>query len=810
MIERLRQDARYAGRTFMRSPGFALIAVATIAIGVGANAAIFSVVNATLLRPLPYPRAHELVLVSGSNRQTGQSTGNATPANFLDWRARHHSFTGMAAFREASVTLSSGDHPERRRAAMVTSSFFDVLQIAPAVGRTFTAEDEVHGAPRTAVISDAMWRERFGGRPDAVGQRVRFDDELYTIVGVMPPGIDYPGKAQVWIPPHWPVPDDPLLSPAQDPSAQRNHGYFFVVARLKPGVTLKGAAADMDAVAASIERDYPTTNRDVGALLVGLREDLLEGDIRTTTLLLFAAVGLLLLIAAANVSGLLMARASARHQEIALRAALGATRGRILGQLLTESLLLAAIGGASGVLLAMWLVPALVSLSPDDLTVAGDVTVDRTVLLFGLGLSTITGLLFGLAPARQMSRCDVNEDLKQSARGAISAKQRQLRALLVAGEIALSLVLLVAAGLTVRSFIQVQRVTSGFDPEGVLTVGIAPASTRYTAAAQRAEFWERVVKTVGQVPGVQRAAAISRLPLLHGNSTRGLAIKGAPPDLQATANYRTASPDYFGVMGIPLLRGRPFEDGDREGRPMVAIVSSSMAQRYWPGRDATGQQFQINVPGPEYTIVGVVGDVRSASLELAPEPTFYVPYRQDAFPSMTIVLKTSASAAALTNAIRAAIWEVDKDQPVGAVLTMDEQLSRSLQRRRYSVTLLSIFGAVAALLAAVGLYGVLAFIVAQRRREIGVRIALGATGRDVIRDVLGQGLRLAGLGVSIGLALALAMTRLMSALLFGTSPTDIVTFAGASTLLTGIAVTASLVPALRASRVDPLVALRDE
>ena len=364
MIERIWQDVRYAGRTFVRSPGFVCIAIATIAIGVGANAAIFSVVNATLLRPLPYPRAHELVLVSGSNRQTGQSTGNATPANFLDWRARHHSFTGMAAFREASVTLSSGDHPERRRAAMVNASFFDVLQIAPAIGRTFTAEDEVHGAQRTAVISDALWRERFGGRPDAVGQRVRFDDETYTIVGVMPPGIDYPGKAQVWVPPHWPVPDDPLLSPAQDPSAQRNHGYFFVAARLKPGVTLKGAAADMDAVAASIERDYPNTNRNVGALLVGLREDLLEGDIRTTTLLLFAAVGLLLLIAAANVSGLLMARASARHQEIALRAALGATRGRILGQLLTESLLLAAIGGASGVLLATWLVPALVVAEP--------------------------------------------------------------------------------------------------------------------------------------------------------------------------------------------------------------------------------------------------------------------------------------------------------------------------------------------------------------------------------------------------------------------------------------------------------------
>jgi putative ABC transport system permease protein len=810
MIERLWQDIRYAGRTFVRSPGFTLIAIFTIAIGVGANAAIFSVVNATVLRPLPYPRASELVLVTESNRQTRQSNGDATPANFLDWRVRNHSFTGMAAFREANVTLSSGDHPERRRAAIVNANFFEILQMKPALGRPFIPEDEVHGASRVAVISDALWRERFGGGADVIGRSARFDDEPYTIVGVMPPGLDYPSKAQVWIPPHWPVPDDPLLSAAQDPSAERNHGYFSVVARVRPGLTLKAAAADMDLVAASLERDYPNDNRNAGAMIVGLRDDLVQTDIRTTTLLLFAAVGLLLLIAAANVSGLLMARATARHQEMALRAALGASRRRILAQLLTESLLLALIGGAAGVLVALWLVPALVSLSPTDLTVAGDVTVDRNVLLFGLGISTVTGLVFGLAPARQMSRMNVNEDLKQSARGSSSLAQRRLRTFLVAGEIALSLVLLVAAGLTVRSFIQVQRVSSGFDPDRVLTVAVAPPSTRYTTQAQRADFWGRTVQAVRQIPGVRLAGAISRLPLLPGNSSRALAIKDLPAAVQASAHYRTASPDYFAVMGIPLLRGRAFEDADREGRPMVAIVSNSLAERFWRGRDPIGQHFQIDVPGPEYTIVGVAGDVRSASLEIRPQPTVYVPYRQDAFPFMTLVLKTPATASSLSNAVRAAIWEVDKDQPVGALLTMDEQLSHSMQRRRFSVTLLSIFGSVAALLAAVGLYGVLAFIVSQRRREIGVRIALGATGRDVITDVMGHGLRLAGLGMAIGLALALAVTRLMSALLFGTSPTDAATFAGAATLLSVIAVTASLIPALRASRVDPLVALREE
>jgi putative ABC transport system permease protein len=566
----------------------------------------------------------------------------------------------------------------------------------------------------------------------------------------------------------------------------------------------------MDTVAASLERDYPASNQNIGAALIPLRDDLVVADLRSTTLLLFGAVGLLLLIATANVSGLLMARATARHQEMAVRMALGATRGRILVQLLTESVLLAIVGGLAGILLAMWMVAALVQFSPTDLTVAGDVTLDSPVLLFGLAASTLTGLLFGLAPARQLSRLNVNEDLKASARGGSGARQRRIRAVLVTAEIALSLVLLVAAGLTVRSFIQLQRVPAGFRPDGVLTVSISPSATRYGTQPMRAEFWERTLRALRATPGVERAGAISRLPLLPGNSTRGLAIPGIDPATQPSADYRTASPDYFAVMGISVLRGREFSDADREDRPPVAIVSSLAAQQFWPGRDAIGERFQIHAPGPEYTIVGVAADVHSASLETAPQPTIYVPYRQDAFPSMTFVMKSPVGAAAMANAVRAAVWTVDKGQPVGAILTMDERLSNSLTRRRYSVTLLSAFGVTAVLLAAVGLYGVLAFVVSQRRREIGVRIALGATARDVVTDVLGQGLRLAALGMAVGLALALAVTRLMSSLLFGIGAGDIATFAGSALLLTVIAVAASLVPALRASRVDPLVALRDE
>jgi len=810
MIDSFRQDLRYAVRTFVRAPAFTLLAILTIAIGVGANTAIFSVVNATLLRPLPFPRATDLVLVSSANRQTRQSFSNTNAANFLDWRVRNHSFTGMAGFRESSVTLSSGDHPERLPAVMVNANFFDVLGVKPALGRAFTAADEVHGAERVAVISDALWRERFGGRPDIIGQAARFDDEPYTIVGVAPPHVDYPGKARLWIPPHWPVPDDPLLPPSQDPSTDRSHGYFSAIARIKPGVTFAAAAADMDTVAAGLERDFPNSDQNAGVVLTALRDDLVVADVRSTTLLLFGAVALLLLIAAANVSGLLMARATARHQEMAVRIAIGATRRRILAQLLTESVLLATFGGAAGVLLAMWMVAGLIEFSPTDLTVAGDVTIDTTVLLFGLATSTLTGLLFGLAPARQLSRLNVNEDLKQSARGGSGATQRRVRAVLVAGEIALSLVLLVAAGLTIRSFIQLQRVPAGFNPENVLTVTISPPPTHYGTQALRADFWERTLQALRDTPGVQRAAATSRLPLLPGNSTRGLAIREIPASAQPTADYRTASPDYFDVMGIPILRGRAFSDADREERPPVAILSSQAAQRFWPGRDPIGQHFQINVPGPEIAVVGVAGDVHSASLEAAPQPTVYVPYRQDAFPFMTFVIKSPLGASGLTGAVRAAVWTVDKNQPVGALLTMDERLSHSLVRRRYSVTLLSAFGATAVLLAAVGLYGVLAFVVSQRRREIGVRIALGATARDVIADVLGHGLRLAALGMVTGLVLALAVTRLMSSLLFGISPTDIATFAGSALLLTVIAVAASFIPALRASRVDPLVALRDE
>jgi putative ABC transport system permease protein len=803
-METLAQDLRYAARTFRRAPGFALLAILTIAVGVGANAAIFSIVNAVLLRPLPFPDADALLLVSQANRQTKELAGDAAPANFLDWRARTRTFAGMAAIRSARLTFSSADHPEQIAGAMVTANYFDVLDVKPVLGRAFQPSDAQPGAPRVVVLADGLWRQRFGARPDAIGRSVRINDEPFTIVGVMAPAIDYPDKAEAWITPHWSVPDDPLLPITQDPAPERSHSYFQVLGRRKAGISVERAQADMDAVAASLEHDYPTDNQNVGIGFTPLREDLVA-DVRPTIVLLFVAVGLLLLIATANVSGLLIARATARHQEIAVRVAIGATRGRILAQLLTESVVLAIAGGGCGVLLAMWLVGPLVAMSPSDL---GDVRVDTRVLLFGLAVSTAAGVLFGLAPARQLSQLNVNEDLKQSARGSAGSKQRRVRAALVAAEIALSLVLLVGAGLTIKSFIRLQHVPTGFNPDNLLAIGITPPAARYTDPRQRADFYERTLDALRALPGVQAAGATSRLPLLPGNSTRGLMVAGLPPTTPTGADFRTATPDYFRTMGIPLLRGRVFEEADREDRPLVAIVSSALAQRFWPDRDPIGQQFSIDQP--EITVVGVVGDVHAASLEAPPQPTVYVPYRQNAFPFMTFVLRTPATAGALGPSVREAIWSVDPNQPVGAIRTMDEQLSNSLSRRRFSVTLLSAFGVIAVVLAAVGLYGVLAFIVAQRKREIGVRMALGASPRDVIADVLGQGLQLAAAGVAAGIALALAATRLISSLLYGTSTTDVATFASVAALLVVVAAGASIVPALRASRVDPLVALRED
>ena len=806
MTDRLLQDIRYTIRTCLRSPGFTLLTVATMAIGIGANTAIFSVVNAVMLRPLPYPDPDALVIVSQMNRQTRQGFGDATPANFLDWRERNRSVAGMAALRDQSYVLASGSRPERVSGGLVNANFFEVLGAKPALGRSFDLRDEGPGAARVAILGDGLWRSRFGGRADVIGQMIRLNDEPHEIVGVMPVGIDYPDRAALWTPSHWRVPDDPLV-PAEDPSSQRDHGYLWVLARLKPSVTRREALADMDRVSRDLERDYPDSNKDAAVAIVALR-DALVGDARATVLLLFAAVGVLLLIATVNVAGLLVARATARHQEIAVRMAMGATPGRIGAQLLTESVLLGLAGGASGVLLSMWMIAPFVALSPRALGIAGEVHLDTSVMLFALAASLASGLSFGMLPARQLLDRRLNDDLKQAGRGT-SGRQRRMRAGLVAAQVALSLVLVIGAGLTLKSFVRLQAVPSGFDADRTLTAYVSLPPTRYSTPTKRAAFWAQALDALRGVPGVDVVGVVNRPPFSGGNSTRGLKIDGRDLTPPASADYRTASPEYFRALGIPLLRGRPIQESDTEGGALVAIISASMAAQFWPGVDPIGHKISTADDKP-MTVVGVVGDVRHQSLDAAPNPTFYVPYRQDPWTTMMFALKTSMPADAMRRAIENAIARVDKDQPVGATPTMDELLSRTLARRRFGVTLLTAFGAIAVALAAVGLYGVLAFIVGERRREIGVRMALGAQPRDIIAELLREGLRLAGFGVVAGIVLALATGRLLNALLFGTSPTDAVTFLSGSALIVTIAACASLIPAVRASRVDPLVALRDE
>ncbi|MGE5244394.1 MAG: ABC transporter permease, partial [Betaproteobacteria bacterium] len=630
--------------------------------------------------------------------------------------------------------------------------------------------------------------------------------EIYTVVGVLPQQIDYPDGAQVWVPPHWRVPDDPRRL-GGDPSGERDHNYLFALARLEPGIAPERAQAEMTAVAAGLAREYPDSDATTGVRVTALHDDLV-GDVRPTLRLLFLAVGLLLLVAVANVSGLLLARAAGRQQEISVRLALGAGRMRIVGQLLVESSLLGLAGGSGGLLLAMWVVGPLAALRPADLATA-DVHVNATVMIFCLATSMGAGLLFGLAPARQALRADLHEDLKQSARGGRGAGMRRLRAALVAGEVALSLVLIVGAGLTLRSLVKLQRVPAGFRPDHLLTLALNLPTARYRAPEQQAEFFDRALASLRAIPGVEAAGATTRLPLSPGNSSRGLDIDGRSPTPPANADYRAVSPGYFDALGIPIVRGRDFTDADGPGRAPVAVISQSMARMFWPGEDPIGHTIAIETDHP-IAIVGVVGDVRHASLAAPPRPTFYMPYRQDPWAAMTVALRTGAAEATLAPAVRRAIWALDKDQPVGALQTMDERLSNSLARRRFGVTLLSLFGGVAVGLAAIGLYGVLAFVVAQRRREIGVRMALGASPRGVILDIVAQGLRLAAGGIAIGLVLAAATTRLLKSLLYGTSATDFSTFAAVSGLLVAIAAIASLVPALRASRVDPIVALRDE
>lgn len=806
------QDFRYAIRAMASNRAFTVVAVLVLALGIAANTVIFSVVNAVLLRSLPFPDADRIVRVFESDLQRHSEDAIAA-ANFIDWRDQTRVFESIATYREESFNLTGADRPERVSGVISTAALFPALGVKPMLGRVFQTEDENRGGGRVAVISRSLWERRFGADPNVVGQKLIANGEPLTLVGVMPGEFTFPEQAELWIPPKQVIPEH-VLTPNVNMATNRDSHYLAAVARLKSGVTLAEAKTDIDAVAARMAEQDPNNNMGRGAKLVSLRESEV-GDIRATLLVLFGAVGFVLLIACANVANLLLARATTRQKEIAIRTALGASRSRLVRQLMTESVALSIAGGGLGLLLAMWGIHSTVAILPASIYGAKDIGIDGMVLAFVLIVSLTTGLVFGLVPALQATKSDLNESLKEGGRGgSAGARRNRARGLLVVSEIALSLVLLIGAGLMIRSFIRLEQVNPGFNAHNVLTMRLTLPQAQYSDVRKRASFYQQVIERLQSVPGVESAAAISRLPLTPGNSGRGLTIEGFQNDAAGNgpnADYRVISPDYFKVMGIPLIKGRVFTDRDNTRASDAVVINRTMGERYFPGEDPLGKRMSIgSKDDPMMQIIGVVDDVRHFGLDSQPRPEFYVPYEKDPWPFMTMIVRGGSDPKVLAGPMRSEVWAVDGDLPIPDIRTIDQLLSDSVARRRFNMLLLAIFGGVALVLAAVGIYGVMSYSVTQRSREIGIRMALGAKQSDVLKLVVGQGMTLALIGVGIGLAAAFALTRVMASLLFSVGATDPLTFAAISVLLTGVALGACFVPARRATKVDPMIALRYE
>ena len=800
----LLNDARFGLRTLWKRPGFTLVAVLTLALGVGANTAIFSVVNGVLLRPLPLKEAERLVLVYETTPQTPRDY--VSVPNLEDYRAAARSFEGFATYVPQSVNLTGGGaEPERVVGAFVTSSFFPVVGAEPALGRALLPEDDAQGGGRVAVLGHALWQNRFGADRGVVGKTLVLNGEPFEVVGVMPEGFGYPVAA----------PD--VLLPAQkwpNYKVDRAAHNCWVVGRLKPGATRAAAEDELRAVARRLEEAYPEENRGRGVEVVGLQEDVVE-DIRPALLILAGAVGFILLIACANIANLLLARGATRQREMALRSALGASRVRLLRQLLTETLLLALAGGAAGLLLAWWGVDALLALNPSQLPAPRGIGLDARVLVFSLALSALAGFIFGVVPALQLSKADLGGALKEGGRGTgEGAGRARLRGAFVVAQVALSLVLLVGAGLLVNSFYRLLNVSPGFDPRGLLTMEYRLPRNRYPQGEQQWKFHREVVERVSNVPGVESAAVIRGLPFSGNGSTVVYAVpdRPAPPRGQEPRTLENAiDPNYLRTAGLPLLRGRNFNEQDTPSAAPVVLVNRLLAEQVWPGEDPVGKQISFPEAKMTATVVGVVGDAKQYDIGERQRPQVYTPYAQNPHIFGTLVVRArGVEPMGLVKTVKQAVWSVDPEQPVWKVRTVEHLLSLNVADRRFVLWLMACFAGLAVLLTALGIYGVVSYNVAQRTHEIGVRMALGAEGRDVLRMVLGRGMRLALAGVGAGLVAALVVTRLMEGLLYGVSAADPLTYAAVALLLSAVALVACYIPARRATRVDPLEALRYE
>ena len=804
-VERLSQDLRYGVRLLRRSPGFSIVAILTLALGIGANTAIFSVVNAFLLRPLPFADSGRLMRLWPTNKERGLVPYPTTSyPNFQDWKTQSRSFEQMEVYNPRSFNITGGDQPQHVAGLRASGGLLQLLRVNPIHGRTFVQDEIQPGRDHVVLLSEGLWQSRFARDPGVLGKTVKLNDEIFTVIGVLPSTFQFP--------PGHPV--DIVLP--QPPDPDRGHGFVNVVARLRAGSTLAQAQAELDTIAKLQELQYPEFDKGNGVRVFSLR-DSYSNSFRPALLIFLSAVGFVLLIACANVANLFLARTAGRQKELVVRAAMGAGRLRLIRQLITESALIGLAGGAVGLLLAYWGEKGLVTMvrSSFEIPALDTVSLDGTVLAFTLILSLAVGIIAGLAPAFGASRLDVNDTLKEGSRGLTGNRRRnRIRGSLVVAEIALALVLLVGAGLMIKTFVLLNSVDAGIHLENVLTLNLSIGAKKYAETQARAPFVSAVLHRVEQLPGVESAAVVTDTPLTNNSDSVDFSIEGRPdpgPNLKIELNVNVVGPGYLRTLGIPLLKGRDFTERDTMGTPLAALINQSLARKYWPGQDPIGAR--ISSDGKTWArIEGVVGDVRQAGLAAEPLPEVYLSYLQDPFawPYLTMLVHTSADPLKLVASIQSAVWSVEKDLPISSVRTMEQIRSHSIAQPRLTALLLGVFAALALILASVGIYGVMAYSVTQRTHEMGLRMALGARASNVLTLVVGQGMLLAAIGVGVGLASAFAMTRVLEKFLWGVRPTDPVTFTAVSLLLAAVALLASYLPARRATRVDPMVALRYE
>jgi putative ABC transport system permease protein len=805
------QDIRYAVRKLSRTPGFTAIAAFTLALAIGATTAIFSVIDGVLLKPLPFRDPERVVRVT--NIRDGNRQPSSVP-DFLDIRSQSKSFSSLAAIDAQAMNLTGGSEPERVQAARVGATFWNLLGVTPALGRGFAPNEDTQAAGRTVVLSDGLWKRRFGQDPRIVGKTIALDGNSYTVIGVAPARFSFPDRPEVWI---------PLVFSSDDvnPEGRGSH-WMGIIGRLAPNVTVAQATSELATITRRLEQQYPESNTGMSGAVIPMQEYMV-GDVRPALYVMLGAVAFVLLIACANVANLLLVRAASRESEMAVRTALGAGAWRIVRQLVIESVLLALIGGVFGTLLALWGVDLLLAMAPNGLPRINEVSVNGSVLLFTAGVTAATGVLFGLFPALHAARANVSGVLKDGMRGSSGGvASRRARNTLVMAEMALAVVLLVGAGLLIRSFGKLLAVDPGFRAERVVTFAISAPDTKYREYAQRRELVSNLIERMKRVPGVQGAAIVTGLPLSNIMMRTSAHIVGTPQERPAErkgTDVAMVTPGYFTTMGIPLVAGRDFTDRDGSGAPVVSIVNQEFVKRYFPNENPIGKRIALGwdqdtastggnmILGGE--IVGVVANVKRRGLSQEVYPETYASYMQPTFSSFSVVVRSTADPSTVMAAIRAQVRELDRDLPLSELRQLKELVSASVSRPRFYTTILGVFASIALILAAVGIYGVISYAVSLRTRELGIRIALGATGRQVSGLVLQQGVALAIAGVLIGGAGAYWLTRLLSRLLFGVSATDPLTFAAVAALLTAIAAIASFVPARRAAKVDPLLAMRD-